>query len=214
VPTPSSLQNNRSDMLDFKKSTLTYKLLSASIIGCSIGLSTLFYLNPGLSQIQSAKKNSSDDNLAQATERKGQIPAKRMNIAGVKIGMKISEVIQLLGKPKRQKISSGAPSIEGDYVDLFYPGLEVRLTTDRPNKLLTASVYEVIIKGSRYSTGDGIRIGDSQNKVIQTYGTPEINIVESKKFIGYWRKPYGTGGLSFEIKDGVVREISLGVSII
>jgi hypothetical protein len=201
-------------MLRAKKSILTAKILSASIVSCSIGLSTLFYLDPGLSQIESANKIISDDNLAQTTQRKGQIPAKRMNIVGVKIGTKISEVIKLLGKPKRQKISSGAPSIEGDYVDLFYSGLEVRLTTDRPNKLLTATVYEVTIKGSRYSTGDGIRIGDSQNKVIQTYGTPEINIVESKKFISYWKKPYGTGGLSFEIKDGVVREISLAVSII
>jgi hypothetical protein len=201
-------------MLKSKKSILTSKILSGSIFGCSIGLSILSDLNPGLSQIEFIKTISSHDSLAQATPRKGEIPAKKMNIAGVKIGSKISEVIKLLGKPKRQKISSGSVSIEGDYVDLFYSGLEIRLTTDRPDRLLTASVYELTVKGSRYSTGDGIRIGDSQNKVIQTYGTPEESVVKSKKFISYWRKPYGTGGLSFEVKNGVVREISLAVSII
>jgi hypothetical protein len=201
-------------MLKPKKSVLTSKSLARSIVSCSLGLSILFDLAPGLSQIVSPKPINLNSNLVKASQRKGEISARRMNIAGVKIGAKIPGVIKLLGKPVRKKVETGSPSIEGDYVDLFYSGLQVRSITNSSKQLSTATVYAVIVQSSRYSTGDGIRIGDSQSKVIKTYGTPEESIVESKKFISYWKKPYGTGGLSFEIKDGVVKEISLAVSII
>jgi hypothetical protein len=201
-------------MLKPKKSVLTSKILARSVLRCSLGLSILAYVNPGLSQIDIPNPSNLDRSLVKTIQRKGQISAQRMNIAGVKIGTKIPNVIKILGKPTRQKIETGSPSIEGNYVDLFYPGLQVRAITNSSKQLSTATVYEVIVQSSRYSTGDGIRIGDSQSKVIKTYGTPEENVVESKKFISYWKKPYGTGGLSFEIKDGVVKEISLAVSII
>jgi hypothetical protein len=201
-------------MLKPEKFFLNSKILSRSIVSSSVGLSILFYLDLGLSQIVSPQPINLNGNLVKTIQRKGEIPDRRMNIAGVKIGMKIPNVIKLLGKPIRQKVETGSPSIEGDYVELFYSGLQVRAITNSSKKLSTATVYEVTVQSSRYSTGDGIRLGDSQNKVIKTYGTPEERVVEPKKFISYWKKPYGTGGLSFEIKDGVVKEISLAVSII
>jgi hypothetical protein len=207
-------------MLKPEKFVLTSEILSRSIVSASLGLPILFYLDPGLSQIVNSKPINFNGNLVKTIQRKGQISGQRMNIAGVKIGTRIPNVIKLLGKPTRQKIQTVSPSIErddvgiGDDVDLFYPGLQVKAITNSSKQLSTATVYAVIVQSSRYSTGDGIRIGDSQRKVIKTYGTPEESIVESNKFISYWKKPYGTGGLSFEIKDGVVKEISLSVSII
>jgi hypothetical protein len=201
-------------MLNTEKFVLTSKILSRSIVSASLGLSILACVNPGLSQIDIPNPSNLDRSLVKTIQRKGQISAQRMNISGVKIGTKIPNVIKILGKPTRQKIETGSPSIEGNYVDLFYPGLQVKAITNSSKQLSTATVYEVIVQSSRYSTGDGIRIGDSQSKVIKTYGTPEESVVESKRFISYWKKPYGIGGLSFQIKDGVVKEISLAVSII
>jgi hypothetical protein len=207
-------------MPKFQKVSLTSKILSGSIVSCFIGLSPFSYLDRGLSQIEITKPISFAGSLAQTKQRKGEISAERMNIAGVKIYMTIAEVIKLLGKPKRQRIEKINTTEDGiatkeSIVELFYSGLEIKLFTDsRSGKLSTARVFSVDLKTARYSTGDGIRIGDSQNKVIKTYGNPEESVVDAKKIISYWRKPYGTGGLSFEIQDKVVREISLSVSII
>jgi hypothetical protein len=59
-----------------------------------------------------------------------------------------------------------------------------------------------------YTTIDGMRVGDSIDKVIRKYGTPEENVVDGKRYMTYWRKPYGTGGLIFEVRSNVVRQIS------
>jgi hypothetical protein len=207
-------------MPKFQKVGLTSKILSGSIIGCSLGLSPFSYLDRGLSQIEITRPISLAGSLAETKQRKGEISAERMNIAGVKINMTIAEVIKSLGKPKRQRIEKINTTEDGiatkeSIVELFYSGLQVKLITDsRSGKLSTARVFSVVLKTARYSTGDGIRIGDLENKVITTYGTPKESIVEGRKIIGYWRKPSGTGGLSFEIQDKVVREISLSVSII
>lgn len=184
---------------------MKYKLaaLLAVVIGVlTSGQNTLAQTTPSLNLNQNYIIAGS------SKVRPGEISSRRINIAGVSLESKMPEVIKLLGKPKQQKVAKGFPAIDGDFVDLFYPGLQVRLVTSKPGKLQTGIVYEVISTSSKHTTIDGICVGDTIDKVIQKYGTPEENVVEGKKYISYWRKPYGTGGLIFEVKNNVVKQIS------
>jgi hypothetical protein len=105
--------------------------------------------------------------IAQDTEQKG-IPYHRVGIGGITLGMTEAEVRTILGQPIKQEKDFYLP-IAGDYSrTLRYGGLNIDLLEDsRDGKFY---VYQLEATTSEYATIDGVRVGDTVEKVIAAYG--------------------------------------------
>jgi hypothetical protein len=100
-----------------------------------------------------------------------QISYARLGIGGINLSMTEAQVRQKLGRPRRVE-NWNSPAV-GKGRTLTYPNLIVRLVEDgRPGKQGNFSVYDVSTTSRQSATVDGVRVGDSRGKVINTYGQP------------------------------------------
>lgn len=104
------------------------------------------------------------------------------------------DMIKYLGEPD---------SIKHD--NYYYDGLKVLV----PNN---EKIWDVICTNPKYSTADGIRIGDSKQKVLNAYGTTKTFTNEDIKTMIYENynifDPFPLY-LKFEIKNNIVQKIQL-----
>jgi hypothetical protein len=95
------------------------------------------------------------------------------SLGDIAIGMNQSQVMKLLGKPRRI-ITTYDGCVQENFRTFVYKQLEVVIQTDRVLALRTSS--------PRYATSQGIKVGDSISKVKSTYDqifTPLSNSASS-----------------------------------
>lgn len=132
-----------------------------------------------------------------------EITIERLGIGGVKLSMSEAQVRRILGKPTKVE-NDFVPAI-GKIRTLKYTGITVDLAEDaQPNKF---TVYQIKTTSSKYSTIDKVKIGDTQSKVIRTYGKTEIT--QDGKFtnLNYIVEKPSPGGLSFTLEKGKLTQI-------
>ena len=84
-------------------------------------------------------------------------------VAGISRGMSKINVKKILGKPKNEEMSKG---VTENFTSLKYAGLIVDLGSDQ-------EVFGVEITSAKYATARGLRVGDSDKKLLELYGNPE-----------------------------------------
>lgn len=142
--------------------------------------------------------------ISQNTTQSTRIRYERIGVGGVTLSMSETQVRRVLGKPV--KVTNGFLGIIGKTRTLTYRGITVYLGEgSQPGKF---DVYEIKANGSRFATPDGVKIGDSQDKLIRTYG----NIQPSKngnvtQFNYSIEKPSPTSFI-FTVKNGRIIEIN------
>ncbi|MCF2145855.1 hypothetical protein IQ276_005140 [Desmonostoc muscorum LEGE 12446] len=131
------------------------------------------------------------------------ITIERLGIGGVKLSMSEAQVRKILGKPVKVE-NAFVPAI-GKVRTLKYPGITVDLAEDaQPGKF---TVYQIKTTSSKYSTIDKVKVGDTQTKVIRTYGKTEITQDGKVTNLNYIVEEPSPGGLNFTIQKGKVTEI-------
>lgn|GEM_PF-3139919 len=100
----------------------------------------------------------------------------KLSIGGLSLGMKQDKVIKKLGHPKyisktRQGSGCAEPGLNAEWK---YDGMTLEFST-RSDDINKSSLDYIITENSRYSTKEGIKVGDSLKKLEKTYS----------KFIGY-----------------------------
>ncbi|BAY57530.1 hypothetical protein NIES2135_43960 [Leptolyngbya boryana NIES-2135] len=127
----------------------------------------------------------------------------RMGLAGIKLGMKASQVERKLGKPPQ--MASQASTCCGTLLYWKYPELEVHFEVpmgvrQEPN----ATVYSITTRSSKFATLEGVRVGDRRNKVLRIYGTPSA---DEDNAVFYANDQYASS-LVFRFENDRVVEIS------
>ena len=127
----------------------------------------------------------------------GLFPPSQLEIGGLKLKMKMSEVNALYGSPATYR----------NGVATYSNGVSVYYTGDS----LDAVVKDVSVTENKgVSTRAGIRIGMGLDSVISTYGTPD-SIHQTKDECNYVYNcksdNYGFTGLGFAIKNNVVTKM-------
>lgn len=126
----------------------------------------------------------------------------RMDLAGVRLGMKASQVQRKLGKPQQTKSENSRCC--GVLLQWQYPEFEVRLEVpEGANQERNATVYSVSTRSAKVATLEGIRVGDRRSKVLQIYGTPGL---EQSNQLSYFNNR-SASSLVFEFKNDRVTQI-------
>jgi hypothetical protein len=94
------------------------------------------------------------------------LPIARVRLGKIRPFMLEKEVRQILGTPKRIE-NENSPAV-GKLRSLFYPDITIRLVEDTNKR--SFSVYSFSTTSPKYATPDGVRVGDSQDRVIKIYG--------------------------------------------
>lgn len=127
----------------------------------------------------------------------GLFPSSQLEIGGLRLKMKMSEVNALYGQPATYR----------NGVANYSNGVSVYYTGDS----LDALIKDVSVKENKgVSTRAGIRVGMGIDNVISTYGEPD-SIHQTKSECNYVYNcksdDYGFTGLGFVIKNNVVTEM-------
>lgn len=135
-------------------------------------------------------------------------------LASLNMGMNEKDVLKLLGKPaaiKRGTIPwSEVP--ETPFKDLLYKGLTVRLVRSDKNENFTVQ-QRLLIKSTRYPTLRGVKVGDSYQKVLLTYGEPAIQNQREMEYRAMYSTNQGDSWkhLTFKLNPkGMVESIIVG----
>jgi beta-lactamase regulating signal transducer with metallopeptidase domain len=133
------------------------------------------------------------------------VPALPPGIAGL-FGLSKNDILTKFGQPEaifyagKQYALDNLP--EQYYMSFREPRLSFRIWANR--------VVEITLLGPAFVFGNGVRVGDSEDKVKRAFG-PDYVVKESqiKDFLIYWQLD-----LSFEVyqPDRIVREINIGDS--
>lgn len=104
--------------------------------------------------------------ISQNTAKSAKITYDRIGVGGIKLSMSEAQVRKILGKPLQ--VSDSFLGAIGKTRTLKYSGITVEL--GEGSKPGSYNVYQIKANGSGYATPDGVKIGDSQSKLIKTYG--------------------------------------------
>ncbi|MEB3179998.1 MAG: hypothetical protein VKL59_13310 [Nostocaceae cyanobacterium] len=148
-----------------------------------------------------------------ALVQKQRLSKARLQVAGIRYDMTEAEVIKRLGKPQQRMYTETEQCFGGPTSTLTYPELEINLGADRKNTLRT---YSVKTTGTKFATVDGVRIGDTRQKVFNTYGRADETALEYRPGFTYISYPASKDGLvylEFVLKDGCVVELGYNATI-
>ncbi|MBF2067993.1 MAG: hypothetical protein IGS39_26780 [Calothrix sp. C42_A2020_038] len=167
----------------------------------------------GLSPATGANQtNLSSEKLSLAQSRTKQTPKASLvshtkaRLGGISLSMTEAQVRRILGRPKSVR-NENSPAV-GKLRFLQYQDISVGLVED-VNKPNSFSVYRFSTKSRRYSTPDGIRVGDNRAKVIKAYGQVSPRSRDRKTYLSYQIDLQDIpAALIFEIEAGRVTEIS------
>ena len=117
--------------------------------------------------------------------------------ANVYLGMKEADIVKVMGNPIETKagiLHGWANLPESSFKDFLYKGLTARLVQTDKNEGFKVQ-QRILVKSPRYSTFRGIKVGDSYQKVLLTYGEPtfqnqneiEYQIMYVEGLSNYWK---------------------------
>ncbi|KAF3884697.1 MULTISPECIES: hypothetical protein [Nostocales] len=142
--------------------------------------------------------------LSQNTKQTKTIRYERIGVGGIRLSMSEAQVRQILGKPV--KVTNGFLGIVGKTRTLQYSGITVDLAEgSQPGNF---DVYQIKANGSKYGTPDGVKIGDSQEKLMKIYGKSQPTQNGNVTHFNYSIDKPSPTSFVFTIKNGKVTEIS------
>ncbi|OKH53355.1 hypothetical protein NIES2101_10885 [Calothrix sp. HK-06] len=141
--------------------------------------------------------------ISQNTAQTTNLSYERIGVGGIKLSMSEAQVRKILGKPV--KVTNGFLGAVGKTRTLKYSGITVDLGEgSQPGNF---NVYQIKANSSKYATPDGVKIGDSQNKLISTYGKIEASRNGNVSRFNYSISNPSPTIFSFTVKNGKVIEI-------
>jgi hypothetical protein len=146
--------------------------------------------------------NSNRESLTLSRKRTFNI--KKVSIGEIRIGMSEYEVISKLGYPKSKKIYSHSDCVDEkpDRITILkYDGLSVKLLKRERGGFFVDSITT---KNRQYSTNTEIKVGDSINKVRETYLETVYLANQSSNSISFSDPKFETCAIVFEYKYGHV----------
>jgi hypothetical protein len=141
--------------------------------------------------------------ISQNTAQTTNLSYDRIGVGGIKLSMSEAQVRKILGKPV--KVTNGFLGIIGKTKTLKYSGITVEL--GEGSKPGSYDVYHIKANGSNYATPDGVKIGDSQNKLIRTYGKIKPSKSGNVTQFNYGIDKPSPTIFNFTVKNGKVIEI-------
>ncbi|MDZ8050750.1 MAG: hypothetical protein RMX68_020840 [Aulosira sp. ZfuVER01] len=114
-------------------------------------------------------KTTTNYQISQHIKQARKITIDELGLGGIKLSMTEAQVKKILGKPI--KVENGFIPAIGKVRTLKYADITVDL--DEGAKLGNFTVYQIKTNDSKYSTINGIKVGDRQSKVFSTYGKVE-----------------------------------------
>ncbi|MCF4969345.1 hypothetical protein [Nostoc sp. CMAA1605] len=131
------------------------------------------------------------------------ITTRSLEVGRIKLSMSEQVVRRLLGKPL--KVENSFSHAIGNVRTLKYPGITIDL--DEGVQPRYFSVYQIKVTSPKYATVNGIKVGDSQAKVLKVYGKPPNSENGQFTTLSYGIESPSPAGLNFTIKNGKVTEI-------
>ncbi|AUT02615.1 hypothetical protein CLI64_20700 [Nostoc sp. CENA543] len=154
--------------------------------------------------ISSVKANTSQDFIAQNIKQQTKgITTRSLEVGKIKLSMSEQVVRRLLGKPLKVE-NKFFPAI-GNVRTLKYSGITIDLDEGVQPRYFT--VYQITVTSPKYATVNGIKVGDSQAKVLKVYGKPPNSENGQFTTLSYGIDEPSPAGLNFTIKNGKVAEI-------
>jgi hypothetical protein len=127
--------------------------LAISGLGFAVLIRPIPVMNPTIATLET---------MLTATQNPIALNYSRMGIGGVRLGMSVEAAKRKLGKPQRDETKPAGPAIGGKIRTLTYQGLTVAAWEGK--------VYLMSTTNPKFTTIDGVKVGDSKQKVIKTYG--------------------------------------------
>ena len=127
-------------------------------------------------------------------------------IGEIKLGLPISEVINILGKPYDEKLIPHQSDSKWDYVEFHYEGITIGYF-----KYFEHITDMMIVTAPGLKTPRGIEVGDKEEEVIARYG--ETRKFDDTEIIYQLRVPGeifdDIYSISFFVNDGYVTKIMI-----
>ena len=124
-------------------------------------------------------------------------------VAGLDDDADSADVVRALGKPDsivRSSVANG----EAELADWFYRDIEVSFTN--------GGFFGVTLRGPRFATTRGLKVGDGVRRVLQLYGTPYDTTDGVWMYSDPTRRDF-LHTVDFTVQHSVVRSIYLGWTI-
>ncbi|RAM53097.1 MAG: hypothetical protein C6Y22_03160 [Hapalosiphonaceae cyanobacterium JJU2] len=172
-------------------------------LGVGIGFGILLAINP----IAMGENNSSNyhNNLLDKSNKKA-IDVSQISIGGMKLGMKETEIIKQLGKPKSRTTKYDDVCYSSYITTWKYNGLEIEGLSTSSNAS-QSQVHFIKTSSSLYPTEKGIKVGDRISKAQKAYSA-FLSRNDTKNDLVYSNDAYG--GLVFSSnKQRRIKEIRL-----
>lgn len=160
---------------------------------CSLGFAVLVRPVPAPNQTIAILET-----MLAATEKPIPLNYSRMGIGGVRLGMSVAEAKRKLGKPQREETKSARPGIGGKFRTLTYKNLTVSAWNEK--------VYAISTTKPEFTTIDKIKVGDSKEKVVKTYGFGSQSVDGNAIRLTYSNDEKASN-LIFELRDSRVQKI-------
>ena len=132
--------------------------------------------------------------------RSGQVRSAQMVLNGVSQGMSEQEVRGLLGPPHSTTIPFFAFLAEDSLANWEYPGLRIEFIDHEVNRLVCSGTY--------CTTADGIKVGDSESRVLAIYDSAQRSSRPLDDILLY-RNDAVPCTLAFRLRHRVVRSIEI-----
>ena len=129
-----------------------------------------------------------------------------LSINGVRPGTSESEVLQLLGKPRRTKPGKYDNCAEAYHRELTYDGLVIDLISDKRRE--NYSVTRIELNSGNWTVSPGIHIGDTISIIKQIYGEPD-SLYDGEWGYGTKKNDGWDGWFSIQERDGKIIRVSI-----
>lgn len=144
------------------------------------------------------------ESMLNATQTPAAIDYSRLGIGGVRLGMSVDEAKRKLGKPQRDETKPGGKAMGGKIRTLTYSKLTVAAWDGK--------VYLISTTNPKFVTIDGIKVGDSTQKVVKTYGYGSQSVQGGVTRLIY-SNDQKASNLVLELKGDRVQKIIVGTQL-
>ncbi|MCY7385167.1 MAG: hypothetical protein LH628_21830 [Microcoleus sp. CAN_BIN18] len=144
------------------------------------------------------------ESMLNATQTPAAIDYSRLGIGGVRLGMSIEEAKRKLGKPQRDETKPAGEAIGGKIRTLTYSKLTVAAWDGK--------VYLISTTKPKLLTIDGVKVGDSTQKVVKTYGYGSQSVQGGVTRLIY-SNDQKASNLVLELKGDRVQKIIVGTQL-
>jgi hypothetical protein len=180
-----------------------YGIFTIMLKTIPLAIATFILSLTSYTQIPVNAKSPANYQISQNVQQSGKITLENLGIGGIKLSMSEAEVRKILGKPVKVE-NADSPAI-GKVRTLKYPGISVDLAEDFQSNKFT--VYQIKATSSKYSTIDGVKVGDRRSKVIRTYGNTDAYKDGNTTHLSYSIETPSPAGLNFTVEKGKITEI-------